>query len=209
MPSKGMHSSWEVWAGTSSPAPTDRSTVAARGAPAHKCDKCAFYRVNSGLKALIFVPHQDRVLVNFLAATWHFSPNKAIFALCKLNNVLPEAGANLSSRDGPAHTVVLLCFPLVFQCRQGTTVCLTFPFWLKNVLMVSDSCQHVLFLAWTLAVTQLSMKYWWYRIHSWRPKWIRCVLVQLLWNPEMELQQGSGYCWIWLCAFWCVILSFL
>lgn len=102
-----------------------------RGAPvlaAHKCDKRAFYQVNSSLKALIFVPHQDRVLVNLLAATWHFSPNKAIFALCRLNNVLPEAGANLSSRDGPAHTVVLLSFPLVFQCRQGTTVCLTFPF---------------------------------------------------------------------------------
>lgn len=48
---------------------------------AHKCDKCAFYLVNSGLKALIFVPHQDRVLVSFLAAAWHFSPNKAIFAM--------------------------------------------------------------------------------------------------------------------------------
>lgn len=84
VPSKGMHNSREVWASTSSPTPTDRNTVVTRAAhvlAAHKCEKRAFYWVNSGLKALIFVPHQDRVLVSFLAAVWHFSPNKAIFAI--------------------------------------------------------------------------------------------------------------------------------
>lgn len=48
--------------------------------------------------------------------------------------------------------------------------------------MVSDSCQHVLFLAWTFAVTQLSMNYWYYRIHLPRLKWISCVLSSL-WSP--------------------------
>lgn len=56
--------------------------------------------------------------------------------------------------------------------------------------MVSDSCQHVLFLAWTFAVTQLSLKYWWYRIHSSRLKQLHCVLVQPL--VPFEIQKWSS-----------------
>lgn len=77
-------------------------TPGARVLAAHKCDKCGFYQVSSSLKALIFVPHQDSVddllgcSVAFLSKQSHFCYN------WKLNNVLPEAGANPSSCDGPA-----------------------------------------------------------------------------------------------------------
>lgn len=124
--------------------------------------------------------------VVFLSKQSHFCynwGNQTMFCLKLVQICLPVMGQH--------HTVVLFCFPLVFQCRQGTTVCLTFPSNWKMSWWFLIVANKLLFLAWTFTVSQLSMKYWSYRIHPSRLKWICCVLVQLMISLEMQKWSSS------------------